>query len=97
VVAWTVPPRGTVLSSSGLRRTAQGAVASWELSAPVDWPQYQRWIGQGGRPGYRPIVAGGGSLSFSRLDSGDQLLVEILAVVPNAPVKIRVTFTGRPK
>lgn len=96
VAAWTLPPGGSVSAATGLRRGAQTVEATWELSAPMTWEGYRKWLEDTGSQGYRRIGVGAGSVSFSRLVKGDQFLVEAVAVVPTAPMKVRVTFTGRP-
>jgi hypothetical protein len=94
--AWTLPVGGAVTSATGLRRSAQGAEATWELSAPMTWERYRKWLEEAPRGEYRRIGVGNTSVSFSRLVKGDQFLVDIAALVPSAPMKLRVTFTGRP-
>lgn len=71
-------------------------MATWEISASITWEQYKEWIEQGDRGGYRRIGVSDRSLSFSRLERGDQFLVDVVAIAPAAPVRLRVTFTGRP-
>jgi hypothetical protein len=62
----------------------------------MTWEDYRKWLEDTGSHGYRRIGVGAGSVSFSRLVKGDQFLVEAVAAVSTAPMKVRVTFTGRP-
>jgi hypothetical protein len=62
----------------------------------MTWERYRKWLEEAPRGEYRRIGVGNTSVSFSRLVKGDQFLVDIAALVPSAPMKLRVTFTGRP-
>ena len=95
VVGWTLPPSASMSGGAELRRTAQKAEATWEISTPMTWRQYRSWSEERSKTGYRETRTDDAHLSFKRLLPGDQLLVDIALVAPGPPLRLRVTFTAQ--
>lgn len=95
VLCWTAPPDAVTSPGTGLRRTAQLARVSWEVSVPTTWAQYRSWLATVGDRGYHRSRSRDGALSFSRLSRGDLFIVDIEVLIPD-PLELRVTLTAQP-
>ena len=96
VVRWTLPPGGSVGIAGKWNRRASRADVTWEIVAPMTWPEYREWSSERRHRDYHQRPAGDGSLSFARLDQADHFLVDVSVIAPGPPVRARVTFTAQP-
>jgi hypothetical protein len=96
VIAWTLPPGGSMTAEVELQRSALGAESTWEISAPMSWDQYRAWNRERSKGGYTEARSGDGRSSFARTLPGDRFAVDVVAIAVGPPVRIRVTFTAAP-
>jgi hypothetical protein len=96
VAEWTLPPGATIAGATDLSRTADGVVATWDVSTTMTWSEYKVWIGSRARMGYRQMTSNGGRLSYARQLPGDALLVDVAVAMAGPPLGLRIVFSGHP-
>jgi hypothetical protein len=93
--ARTVPPGGTLIASSSLRRDGWAAEATWEIETAMSWEDYTSWVGS--QPlRFTGMIMNVSTLRFKRSLADDTYLLHIEAVSVGPPLRLRVVFQSFP-
>jgi hypothetical protein len=93
--ARTVPPRGTLIATSPLRRDSWTAEATWDIEMEMRWEDYAHWVRAQPR-GYSAGSVNGSALRFTKAVADDMYIVRIEAASVGPPLRLRVVFQGFP-
>lgn len=96
VLSWFVPKGATIIAGSAIDRHGLVRRAVSDISTPLTWDEYRRWVDASEKAGYRAARADPTSASFVRTLSGDEFRVDLEIVVPGPPLRVRMTFTATP-
>jgi hypothetical protein len=93
--ARTVPPRGTLIAASPLRRDSWTAEATWEIETEMRWEDYAQWV-RAQPLGYNAGSVNGSALRFTKAVADDMYILRIEAASVGPPLRLRVVFQGFP-
>jgi len=96
VIAWTLPRGASMTTATTLARVGDHLTATWEVSTPMTWREYQGSLRSHSPQGYGELKRDDGHVSFARTLPGDEFEVDVAVGSLGPPLRVRATFSARP-
>jgi hypothetical protein len=93
----TKPNGGSVSAYSGMLYDRTSVRASWEVQPGMDWPAYAAWLAAASPGGFKAeATTDASALVLRRIDAADAYSITLEPIPASEPLRVRVTFLGRP-